>query len=1144
MLSLPIYVALWEGVIVEGVWVILGVQMKDNIINRLDISEDTRSNAMTQLGYAAVAFILSILGVAFYAVLPSEENVSAPVYYYLLLWIPIAISFLVYKYKSGSKAVGYILFGSFMVFYTYVLFNNMHYMMALSVIPIMLLACASPDSRFGVRISIMGVGIDAGNILYMYAIGDSADRSLARTAILCLIVVTAVIVNFVVRSVDARQKRKTEEINKERNRFKAIVSVGITQIFEYDIKNDLLMTSHSDEGNYGTEQYTCNLSSVAKQFRYVLFADWFRFDELINEAKSGQKMVEKEMRILESQGDYRWYRIRGRVIFDDEGMPERVIGSMENIDDAKRLELRQADDSMRDPLTGLYRRPYVNQMMQEYLGSQDGTEFSGMLILDIDDFEEINNQMGNAFGDEILRNIAEDIDEIFYSTDILGRIGGDEFIILMKNIRCIEDIEKKIREIQHIISCTYVGEGKRIGGTVGIGAALFPLHGDDYDTLYENAQKALAMAQDKGHSHYCIYDPNLEEEYARVEVAYLQKDKSYDESRSGTGDSLIELAFKLIDESKDTDSAINLLIRQVVRQLELTSIVILQRDGTNTDMTVLYQCGFDDDNSIENGSTIKFDDEQWESVLNMFSESNSLVAVGDAANMEDPVIRKIMLAYGIRSFAGCAFYDKGEFVGNILYIDDSKNHMWNDDEITTIRAVTNVVSSYLLKMKAYEDASQTVERLTGYDVVTGLYKYEKFLKLTGDYIAQAEHGNYAIAYLDFSNFKYINETYGYETGDKVLKELADSLISYKDVVIYASRVFSDNIVALLNVKDYDEPGLRRDFDRAAKKLTAKVQKEYIDSRIVIDIGVCTFTISGAPVPIKNIVSNANMARKQTKLPDMPRIIFYDDQMGIRMKNEVAYANDMENAFRNREFVVYMQPKVNLQSGRIEGAEALIRWRKSDGSIIYPNDFIPVFEKNKSITLLDYYVYDEVCKYLRSRLDQNLPIIRISVNVSRVHLYSIDDIIGYVKGLINKYEIPPKYLEFELTETAFTDKVDDTITLMNRLRELGVLVSMDDFGSGYSSLNVLTKLPLDVLKLDKEFLKDFEFESDEKIIIPSVVDMAKKLKLSVVCEGVETIEQVKFLRSIGCDFAQGYYYSKPVPKEEFDVLLSQNNKPSV
>ena len=275
-------------------------------------------------------------------------------------------------------------------------------------------------------------------------------------------------------------------------------------------------------------------------------------------------------------------------------------------------------------------------------------------------------------------------------------------------------------------------------------------------------------------------------------------------------------------------------------------------------------------------------------------------------------------------------------------------------------------------------------------------------------------------------------------------------------------------------------------------------------------------------------------------PENPNVVVYDESMGENLLKEVKYANDMEDAFRNREFQVYMQPKVDLKQHKIIGAEALIRWIKPNGEMIFPNEFISVFEKNKSITLLDYFVYDEVCKYLQERIRTGKRLINISMNVSRVHLNSIDQLINYIDQLIKRYAIPPYLLEFELTETIFTDTVDDTVELMNRLRELGVKVSMDDFGSGYSSLNVLTKLPLDVLKLDKEFLRDFENDSDEKIIIPGIIDMAKKMNLRVVCEGVETMEQVEFLRDVDCDVAQGFLYSKPMPLEMFSKMLEDDN----
>ena len=944
------------------------------------------------------------------------------------------------------------------------------------------------------------------------------------------------------RYMEAEQLKRRRELEAERNRLKSLVAVGITRIFEYDIARDRFMTAKGDDGNYTDERYIENFREAVKQFRYVLYADWSRFDDFVADCDSNKEHIERQLRLRDHNADYKWFSVRGVRIRDAAGGPGRIIGVMENIDEIKRMEIRQADENMRDPLTKLYRKDYAKELIGDFLRAQsesDTPEFAGLLLLNIDNMGILNERMGKAFGDEILKNIASDLDDIFYPTDVLGRVGGDEFVILMKNIADVRDIDKKIREIQRIISRTYVGENVSFGSSVGIGASVYPTDGEDYDTLFDKAEKALFHAKNAGKNCYGFYLAAKEEVYNSYPIeerrARIEQSEKELSDNANTSDSLIELAFKLIDESKDTDSAINLLIRQVARQMGLGGIRIKSRVGKEFRTVNMYQCCMSPDVDFDSAD-MAYTFEQWTDMLEEYRSHNNLIACDSVMDIQNPVTRQLMLAAGAKAYVGCAFADKGEFAGSIDFVVFDGPRAWSAEDLTTVRAVTNVVSSYLLKMKAYEDASDTVERLTGYDSVTGLMTYEKFLTMVGEYIENAPHGQYGMVYMDFSNFKYVNETYGYETGDKILKELVTEAAGYGEYYIYGSRVFSDNMVMLFKFNNRSKEEIVSIFERASKVFTDRMQKDYIDSKLILDIGVCTFEICGRPVPMKSIISNANMARKKAKLPDSPRCIVYDESMGAEMKAEVTYANDMENAFRNHEFVVYLQPKVELGSNRIEGAEALIRWKKQDGTLIFPNDFIPVFEKNKSITLLDYFVYDEVCKYLRKRLNEGKRIVRISVNVSRVHLFTINELVSYVKSLLNKYEIPPEYLEFELTETVYTDKVDDTVLLMDKLRALGVKVSMDDFGSGYSSLNVLTKLPLDVLKLDKEFLDDFENDPDEKIIIPSVIDMAKKLNLAVVCEGVETKEQVSFLREVGCDYAQGYFYSKPITQEAFDELM--------
>jgi EAL domain-containing protein (putative c-di-GMP-specific phosphodiesterase class I) len=240
---------------------------------------------------------------------------------------------------------------------------------------------------------------------------------------------------------------------------------------------------------------------------------------------------------------------------------------------------------------------------------------------------------------------------------------------------------------------------------------------------------------------------------------------------------------------------------------------------------------------------------------------------------------------------------------------------------------------------------------------------------------------------------------------------------------------------------------------------------------------------------------------------------------------------MENALQHGEFKVFMQPKYDLKTGKIVAAEALTRWQKPDKGFMFPDDFIPVFEQNGFITQVDFYVLEVVCKTLRERIREHQPNVNISINQSRYLLHD-EQYISKIEHMMDRYNVPPELLEFELTESLFFEDSKAMIDIMHQLKQLNLQVSIDDFGSGYSSLNVLKDVPADVIKLDKEFLNEKESSKESEIIIQKTVEMAKELNKRVICEGVETIEQVEFLKSIGCDMVQGFYYAKPMPMDEF------------
>ena len=248
-------------------------------------------------------------------------------------------------------------------------------------------------------------------------------------------------------------------------------------------------------------------------------------------------------------------------------------------------------------------------------------------------------------------------------------------------------------------------------------------------------------------------------------------------------------------------------------------------------------------------------------------------------------------------------------------------------------------------------------------------------------------------------------------------------------------------------------------------------------------------------------------------------------------------NDMYRALKKREFKVYMQPKVDLQTGVLSGAEALVRWDHPELGLMGPDKFIPMFEKNGFIVNLDKYVFEEVCSNMSRWIKAGYDVVPVSVNVSRLHFLNSNFVSEYNK-IKKKYRISDDLIEIEITESVvFSNNNEEVFTVMKEFRNEGFEISMDDFGSGYSSLGLLKEMPIDTLKLDKLFLNNIE-EYSSQIIVGNIINMAKNLNLNVVSEGVETYMQVDFLRDIGCDMAQGFIFAKPEPMDEYEELIKK------
>lgn len=425
------------------------------------------------------------------------------------------------------------------------------------------------------------------------------------------------------------------------------------------------------------------------------------------------------------------------------------------------------------------------------------------------------------------------------------------------------------------------------------------------------------------------------------------------------------------------------------------------------------------------------------------------------------------------------------------------------------------------------------------DELTGLPSKTKH-KMDAQELIDAQEKKYAYVTFDVDNFKYINEMFGYEYGNQVLIHIAKVLVNAVKQGELCARVSSDNFALLLEDAGTETELVDR-IRQMFRNITEESKPEEVINVSSLNFSCGIYCIEGK-MDINTIRANANLARTESKKSIVDEIIFYDENLKNRRVEEKEIEYEAEEALANKEFLVYFQPKYDVSSEKIIGAEALVRWNHPVRGMMSPGLFVPVFENNGFITEVDLYVLDQVCGLIESWINSGIPPICISVNLSRVHLHE-QDLVKQLTEVVNRHKVPPEFIEFELTESAFYEKTDSLLRIMSEIKEAGFRLSMDDFGSGYSSLNLLRRLPVDVLKLDKVFLEECDEDDNEtrgKRIVRHVISMAKDLEMEVLAEGVETLDQKEFLQTAKCDMIQGYFYARPMPLKEFELLYKGEN----
>ncbi|MDE5861336.1 MAG: bifunctional diguanylate cyclase/phosphodiesterase [Ruminococcus sp.] len=412
-----------------------------------------------------------------------------------------------------------------------------------------------------------------------------------------------------------------------------------------------------------------------------------------------------------------------------------------------------------------------------------------------------------------------------------------------------------------------------------------------------------------------------------------------------------------------------------------------------------------------------------------------------------------------------------------------------------------------------------------HDLLTGMYNKEYFYENVRNELDKNSGKEYYIICSDVKNFKLVNDIFGVETGDNLLKKIAGIIAEISPEKCIYGRLYADRFAVFMEKRLFNE----KDFLKCISKVGSIPENKAF--KIHIHIGI--YEVKDPSLRVSVMCDRANLAIKTIKDSYQNIVAYYDSHLREDFLNEQKVISEFEHALETRQFKAYVQPQITAGTRFIHGGEVLVRWIHPVDGMIPPFRFIEVFEQTGLISRLDSYMWELACIQLAKWKNSGIENYYLSVNISQKDFYLLD-VYKTITGLVEKYNVCPECLHLEITETAVMNNPAVQLELISRLREYGFIIEIDDFGSGYSSLNTLKDLTADVLKIDMGFLKHTENrEERSKIILAMIVSLAKSLNMEVITEGVETKEQVDFLVDFGCDVFQGYFFAKPMPIKEFE-----------
>lgn len=839
------------------------------------------------------------------------------------------------------------------------------------------------------------------------------------------------------------------------------------------------------------QMFNIGIANIANAEDKARYSATLSREGLINAYAQGKYNVEVQYRRKDAYGRLIWVSAQALLLEDALSGDLYAYGTIRDINEQKNIELGLLHRAERDAVTGAYRRDTAISMMDDALEKAASQALDCALILvNVDNFDELISKSGYMAADEVMRGLYNILERQFGQNRIIGRLYSDQFAVFLnepqkKSLHC------DVWELRRVVGLPYMFPGIKTATRITIGIAFTETSLYSFHVLYEKARVALGLARADKMGAGVGYAPAAGEQENALALTAPE-----------TSSLLLSCAFALIS-AEHLSKGIDAVLKKVSAYYHASNIGVMEEETGNSGTDICFSWSAQGPTAADYPAGRAL----CQPFYQMLSEKHTLL-IEDISCLQDelPEVYENFVTRKVDSLLGAALSTGDKTVVGCMVLENPRR---NKEDTNLLRSV----GSFLAAEIARRRMQKRQEFLNTYDALTGLQNRASFVRYSENLYEDALI-SLGVACFDINGLKELNSKYGYLYGDDLIRFIGHTFQQSVSETGHAFRFAGDEFLVIC------ENMTREAFMHLVTSAREKINAEYPGSLCMGCVWADTEM---------NLIAQM---RHADELLILAKKEYYESLKNMTKRYNPSLRTRLFSYLEKGCFEMFLQPKVQIQTGITSGAEALVRLRLEGRGLIYPDKFIPLLEEQGNIRYIDLFMFEQVCQTLQKWQDNDMRLITISLNFSRNTLLT-ENLLDTLASICQKYTFPLSLLEIEITESVGEIEREVVAQIGKRLIDFGLRLSLDDFGARYSNISILSALQLHTVKLDKSLVNDLFSNERTRIIVKNFLDSCNQLDIESVAEGVETAEQLSLLGEMGCDIAQGYYFNKAIPLPDFE-----------